>query len=104
VSPESPQDQEKLQNPEFPGSRSAPSGPDSEATPGAEPREISYDKLIKTGLRAHYGDVVEWLVKERPLEVKTLEPVQATTVERLVEESAVAPTLEVFIALLPSGP
>ena len=38
--------------------------------------------MIKTGLRAHYGDVVEWLVKARPLEVKTLEPVQTTTVER----------------------
>jgi predicted transposase YdaD len=82
VRPESSQNQESPGNPENPQNQSSQKG-DGAATPKAEPPEISYDKLIKTGLRAHYGDVVEWLVKERPLEVKTLEPVQDTTVERL---------------------
>ncbi len=45
--------------------------------------EISYDKLIKTALRTRYPEFVEWLLGEKPLEVRTLEPVQATTVERL---------------------
>jgi hypothetical protein len=86
VGSESPRDQENAGNAGSAGNaedEGAREGPDSTAGPKAEPQKISYDKLIKTGLRAHYGDVVEWLVKERPLEVRTLEPVQATTVERL---------------------
>ena len=83
MGPESPQDQGNPENPGNPNNQGAPRGPHGGDAPKSEPPEISYDKLIKTGLRAHYGDVVEWLVKARPLEVRTLDPVQATTVERL---------------------
>jgi len=77
---ESPTNQE---SPEDQGSRGAPGLPGGAAPPEAQPQEVSYDKLIKASLRAHYGDVVEWLVKARPLEVTPLDPVLATTVERL---------------------
>jgi len=50
------------------------------------PEEISYDRLIKAGLRDHYADFVTWLIEEHPVEVSILDTHLVTTAERIADK------------------
>jgi predicted transposase YdaD len=52
--------------------------------PGREP--IDYDGLIKTALRRHHRELVEWLLGVRPVAVRALDTALATTEKRRTDQ------------------